>query len=125
MRPQTQNFDGLLFFIDLIYQPMLNIDSAAICAVQITDQLFMRRRHLTGVVPDDLDQRFRLIRQMRTFQFWHILRRCFGIDDFIHISYQSISSSLRQSSSGSFMPFISFSRIPEADTRYNVSIIPL
>ena len=56
MRPETQNFDRFLFLEDLIDQAVLNVDAAAMGALQITDQLFIRWGTLKGVLGQDVQQ---------------------------------------------------------------------
>jgi hypothetical protein len=40
MRPHAQHFDDVLFFQHLMNQPVLDIDAAGICALQVPKKFF-------------------------------------------------------------------------------------
>jgi hypothetical protein len=48
MEPHANNLHDFLFFQDLIDQPMLDIDAARVCAIEIAHQLFKWRRVSQG-----------------------------------------------------------------------------
>jgi hypothetical protein len=53
MRPHPENFYGLLRDVNLINEPVLNIDTARIGSLQITDQLFVWRWILKWIFGND------------------------------------------------------------------------
>ena len=85
VRPQTENLNGLLFFIDLINKAVLDVDAAAVCTVQITHQLFVRGRVLERINTNDFNERLCLFVQMGRLQFWHVLCGGFGVNDLVHL----------------------------------------
>ena len=72
VRPQTEDLNGLLFFIDLINKAVLDVDAAAVCTVQITHQLFVRGRVLERINTDDFNECLCLFVQMGRPQFWQM-----------------------------------------------------
>ena len=99
VRPQTEDLNSLLFLVNLINKAVLDVDAAAVCTVQITHQLFVRGRILERINTDDFNECLCLFVQMGRLQFWYVLCSGFGI--------------------------MIFSRIPGAETRYSVSMMPL
>lgn len=49
MRPHSQYLYGHVVRKDPVYQAMLDIDPARICASEVADQLFKRRWRLEGI----------------------------------------------------------------------------
>jgi len=69
MGPHSQDLDGLLLLQNLIYQSVLDIDAAGICAAQIAHQFFKWRRVLKGVLGEDSQQVVGFLFQIGRFEF--------------------------------------------------------
>lgn len=58
--PHPKDFNGVLGFINLINQSMLNVDPTGMCAGQISDKFLEWRRILKRVFRDDVQETLRL-----------------------------------------------------------------
>jgi hypothetical protein len=53
--PHPDNLDRVLGVINLIHQPVLDVDAAGIGSGQISNELFVGRGILKGVLPDEVE----------------------------------------------------------------------
>ena len=60
MRPKTYNLDGLFFLENLINKTMLKIDSSGVKTLEVSNQLFVRRRSLKWIFTNNIDKSFGL-----------------------------------------------------------------
>src|SRR5436305_1129936 len=117
--PHAENPDDSLLLEYLVDDAVLDIDAPGIRAVQVTDQLFVRRRIPERVASQDRQEIFRFAPEPRPGNFPGILERVLGKDDLPlhHLTALALRSS------GSAMPFLMDSRMPGTDRRYKVSCI--
>jgi hypothetical protein len=54
MRPHSKHLYRSPLNVDLIYKPVLNVDSPRIGATKVANELFERRRILKGIPPNNL-----------------------------------------------------------------------
>ncbi len=60
MRPHPNDFNGVFGLMNLIHQPMLDVDAARVSPSQIANELLERWRVLEGVFGDNLKKALRL-----------------------------------------------------------------
>jgi len=68
MGPHAKHLNRVLFLEDMIDKPMLNIDTAGVCALQVAKKFFERRRPLEGIVRENCKKLFSFGSQARRCQ---------------------------------------------------------
>src|SRR6266481_2749279 len=81
MGPHPKHFYDPGFFKDLIYQTVLNIDTAGIRASEVADQFFIRWRSPEEIGGQNFENRFRLRPQARRGEPFRVLLRLLGVDN--------------------------------------------
>ena len=119
MSPHANDFDGVVFFNNLIDKSVLNINTPGICSMQITDEFFIGWRSFKGIA-------FKNFEKFKDFWFqscgcnlFGVLLSLSGIDEFPFHQ----SSSVEHFSTGVLRPRTIDFRIPGTERRYNVSSI--
>lgn len=81
MAPYSQHFHSVISCDDLIDEPMLNIDSPGVCALQVTHKFLVGWRITEGIVCNDRKQNFSLFTQASGSQFLGIFLGLLREDD--------------------------------------------
>ena len=117
MRPHPEDTNYFFVGKNLIHNTVLNIDPARICASQITNQFFKRRRILEWVLGKKRQQFQRLGFQTAGSKLLSILHCLLGINKLP----THHSSAFELSARGSAMPALMDSRMPGTANRNKVS----
>jgi hypothetical protein len=117
MRPESNYFNRLDVFQNLIHQSMLYVDATGTCTSQIADQFLERRWILIRIQFQDLKQSLGFWLQSRRLEFFSVLLSLFGEDKrpAHHLS------SLLHFPTGVLMPSRMDSRIPGMAVKKSVS----
>ena len=67
MRPKRDDLDDFFFLVYFVNQTVLVVDAPGVQAVHVADELFIGRRRLIGVLPNDFDQGLGFFVQVRGF----------------------------------------------------------
>jgi hypothetical protein len=113
MRPHSDHFDSPLILENLVDETVLNVDSARICTVQITDKFFKRRRIPKRIAFQNLEQLLDLGTQIGRRDFLGVLLRLSRKKELPRHQFGVLEDLL----SGSFSPLRIESRMPGMDTR--------
>lgn len=113
MRPHAQHFDDTLLSENLIYQPVLDVDAARICPVQIAEEFFKRRWIAERIVLEHREQFLHFFCQRGSLQFLCIFLRLLHVHKLVF--HKSMRFEPREA--GVRMPLRMDSRIPGIDRR--------
>ena len=113
MGPHTDDFDGALRHVDLIHQPMLDVDAPRICTFKIADELLERGRILEGILRQHAQQTLRLWLEVLGCDFLRVLLGLFRESDLPTHQPGFVEVLL----SGTASPFRTDSRIPGIETK--------
>lgn len=117
VRPHADDFHRPLRRIDLINQPVLDIDAARKCPGQIAHEFFVWRRILKRILREDVEKPLRLRPEIGRRDFPRVLLRLLREDD-RPVHQPGLLDALL---SGSAIPLRMESRIPGIETRCSVS----
>lgn len=117
MRPHPDDFDDAFFFVNLVDEPVLDVDAPGICAGEVSDEFFIRRRVMERVFFKDFEEGFGLRLEPCGGELEGVLS---GVSrenqpPLYHFSV------LEHFSGGVLRPFLMDSRMPGTDSRYRVS----
>jgi hypothetical protein len=113
MRPHPDHFDSPLILEDLVDETVLNVDSARICADQITNKFFKGRRIPKRISFQNLEQLLDLGTKIGRRDFLGVLLRLFRKKELPRHQFSDFEDLL----SGSFNPLRIESRMPGMETR--------
>jgi hypothetical protein len=81
--PKPNDFDDLLLLKDLIYEAMLDVDTARVGTLQIPYKRFERRRISKGILSNEFKQLSRFPREWRALKLLGILPRLPSVNQFV------------------------------------------
>jgi hypothetical protein len=113
MSPHSNDFDRPLRLVDLIYQPVLNVDASRVGTRQISNEFFVGRRSLERSLCEKIEKTFCLWPEIGRRKFPRIYLRLFRKGD--RPTHQP--GWVEVFSSGSAMPLRMESRMPGIETK--------
>lgn len=113
MCPHPDDFDDAFFVVNLVDEPVLDIDASGICAGEVADEFFIRRRVLKRVFFKNFEDGFGLGLEPCGGEFYCVLPGISGEGQppFYHLR------PFEHFAGGVFRPFLMDSRMPGMESR--------